>query len=448
MEQIDLDHKLEYKGYWWLPSDPDNRVAGVLTYYPNEKIVLELLGCFGEYSLAILTGKDEEDIIYGKTAESKEITLINNIRSLSLNFSADFPIVRYTCNYMVIGKHVEGLDEKCSYWATARIPELSNWCQPEAITTTMFFDKNHNSTMTNLSFSTKFRSRKDIINNVEVNENTTVKIKKGVRYNGDHFAPEVEQYSYLEIRKKGKTSIKEIVSDIFKFEQFLSLATLSIVKSSKITLHDKSTYQQEGGTRFYREIHFIHAFRERNNLQSAESKMFRNLFDYSTIKDVYPEIISKWYNEPIELAPIRYHLISSLEKKQLYGSVDFLIVIQALEGFCRRFRSKKYRKTHGLPERDYSDLFAMMGSLLDEFGNIELIQKCKIDKEAVVDSRNYYSHFMPKDKDSKALDGYELYKLTMRLRVLLVCCVLSLYGFDNSRINEIMKESHSKVLEL
>ena len=50
---------------------------------------------------------------------------------------------------------------------------------------------------------------------------------------------------------------------------------------------------------------------------------------------------------------IRCHLITSLEKKQLYGSVDFLIVIQALEGFCRRFRSRKYRKTHGLPERDY-----------------------------------------------------------------------------------------------
>lgn len=448
MKQIDLDQKLEYKGYWWLPSDPNNKVAGVLTYYPNEKIVLELLGCFGEYSLALLAGNDQEDTIYGKTAENKEITLINNIRSLKINFSADFPIVRYTCNYMVIGKHVKGLDEKRSYWAMARIPELSFWCKPEAIITTRFFDKNNNLKMTNLSFSTEFRSKKDVINSVKVNENTIVKIKKNVQYNGDHFAPEVEQYSYLEIRKNGKTSIKEIVSDIFMFEQFLSLATLSIVKSSKISLFDKSTYQQDGSTRSYREIHFIHAFRERNNLQSAESKMFGNLFDYSTIKDVYPEIIKKWFNEPIELAPIRNHLISSLEKKHLYGSVDFLIVIQALEGFCRRFRSRKYRKEHGLPERDFSDLFAMMGSLLDEFGEIDLVKKCNIDVKAVVDSRNYFSHFMPKQKDSKALDGYGLYKLTMRLRILLVCCVLSLYGFDNSRINEIMKESHSKVLEL
>ena len=448
MECIDLDHKLEYKGYWFLPSNPDNKVAGVLIYYPNEKIELELLGCFGEYSWNILDENDEEDIIYGKTAENKEITLIDNFRSLKINFSADFPIVRYTCSYMVIGKHVKGLDEKRSYWAKARIPELSFWCQPMAIATTMTFDKNNNSKMINMSFSAEFRSRKNDIISVKVNGDTTVKVKKAVRYNGDQFAPEVEQFSYLEIRKKEKSSIREIVSDIFMFEQFLSLATLSIVKCSKITLFDKSSYQRLGGTRLYREIHFIHAFRERNNLQSAESKRFRNLFEYSDIKDVYPAIIKKWYNEPIELAPIRDHLISSLENKHLYGSVDFLIVIQALEGFCRRFRSRKYRKEHGLPERDYSDLYAMMGSLLDEFGDIELILKCNIDKDAVVDSRNYYSHFMPKQKDSKTLDGYDLYELTMKLRILLICCVLSLYGFDNERINEILNKSDSNVLQL
>lgn len=448
MEKIDLDQKLEYKGYWWLPSDPDKRVAGVLTYYPNEKIVLELLGCFGEYSLAILTGKDQEDIIYGKTAESKEITLINNIRSLKLNFSADFPIVKYTCNYMVIGQHVKGLDEKRSYWATARIPELSYWCQPEAITTTMFFDKNHNSTKTNLLFSTESRSRKNIINRVKVDENTAVKIMKDVHYNGNHFAPEVEQFSYLEIRKKEKVSIKEILTDIFMFEQFLSLATLSIVKCSRLTLFDRNKYQRIEHIRLYRPIHIIHAFSERKNLEKVEEMSFRYLFDYNSIKDMYPEIIKKWYNEPTELAPIRHHLICSLEKKRYYSSVDFLIVIQALEGFCRRFRSKKYRKMHGLPERDYSDLLAIMGSLLDEFGNIELIQKCKIDKEAVVDSRNYYSHFMPKDKEPKALDGIELYELTMRLRILLICCVLSLFGFSNERINEVLKKSDSRVLRL
>lgn len=35
---------IEIKGYWWLPSSPDIAVAGILTYTPNESIVLELIG--------------------------------------------------------------------------------------------------------------------------------------------------------------------------------------------------------------------------------------------------------------------------------------------------------------------------------------------------------------------------------------------------------------------
>ena len=409
---------------------------------------MELLGCFDEYSWSILAETGEEAIISGKTSDGKDITLLNTFRSIRIKGGADFPIVRYTCDFLVIGTHVKGLDDKRNYWATARIPELTLWCQPKALNTTMFFGKNKTIERINVSFSTKFRSRKDVISRINVSDNTAIIIKKGVRYNGDHLAPEIEQYSYLEIRKKDKASIKEILADIFMFEQFLSFAMLSVVKCSKITLFDKNKYQQIENTRFYREIHIIHAFTERNNLQSPSLKAFRHLFDYNAIKDVYPAILKKWYNEPIELAPIRSHLISSLEKKQSYSSVDFLIIIQALEGFCRRFRCSRYRKENGLPERDYSDLIAMMGSLLSEFGDIELITKCEIDKDAVVDSRNYYSHFMPKQRDKKVFDGIELYELTIRLRILLICCTLNLFGFTNERINEILNESGSKVLEL
>ena len=65
-----------------------------------------------------------------------------------------------------------------------------------------------------------------------------------------------------------------------------------------------------------------------------------------------------------------------------------------------------------------------MDALLGEFEDIDLIKKCEIDIDAVVDSRNYYSHFMPMSKKSKVVDGIELYDLTIRLRILLVCCVL------------------------
>ena len=37
-KSIKLNEKLECKGYWWLPSKPENKIAGILTYTPNEKI--------------------------------------------------------------------------------------------------------------------------------------------------------------------------------------------------------------------------------------------------------------------------------------------------------------------------------------------------------------------------------------------------------------------------
>lgn len=39
-----MTEQIIIKGYWWLPSSPDTAVAGILTYTPNESIVLELVG--------------------------------------------------------------------------------------------------------------------------------------------------------------------------------------------------------------------------------------------------------------------------------------------------------------------------------------------------------------------------------------------------------------------
>lgn len=36
-----------YKGYWWLPSEPEEQIAGTLTIDPRGNVKLELYDCFG-----------------------------------------------------------------------------------------------------------------------------------------------------------------------------------------------------------------------------------------------------------------------------------------------------------------------------------------------------------------------------------------------------------------
>ena len=147
----------------------------------------------------------------------------------------------------------------------------------------------------------------------------------------------------------------------------------------------------------------------------------------------------------MELAPIRGHLISSLEKKKIYSSVDFLIVVQAIEGFYRRFRSAKYRKEHNIEGKASSKLHPMLTELLTEFSDIDLLKRNAIDIDAVVDSRIYFSHFMPKTNNLKAIDGWELLEEARKLRILLLCCVLSLLGFNNNQINDVLNQSNSRL---
>ena len=54
---------------------------------------------------------------------------------------------------------------------------------------------------------------------------------------------------------------------------------------------------------------------------------------------------------------------------------------------------------------------------------------------------------MPKTSKPKAADGVGLYTITCKLRVLLICCILSLSGFEHSQINEILNNSNSETIK-
>jgi len=70
--------KFELIGNWWLPSNPDNKIYGILTFDPDGDGQLTIYGVFGE---------DEDfrkemraDAILGDTYNDK-ITLINCIET-------------------------------------------------------------------------------------------------------------------------------------------------------------------------------------------------------------------------------------------------------------------------------------------------------------------------------------------------------------------------------
>lgn len=432
------------KGYWWLPATHENTVAGILTYTPNESIILELIGQLKPETSAIeeFINREEECAILGYSSDAKEISLINCYPSGgNLNFSCKFPIQRYNCQHLIIGTHITSLDTPHFFKTLINIPYLSLWATPNSIENTMFYEEK-----TINKYCISFRADKNHIDAVDLGD-FRLSLDGHVNYRGDYFEPKINQQTTVTLTNSLDYSLKDALKQIFLFEQFLSFATLKSLESSKIILYNKSKFQQfENGEKHYFPIEYIRVYKGNNTNQEeqiAEQRKF--LFKYDTIKDVFQLILKKWYQEQTDIAPIRHHLIECVRQKGSFSSVDFLIIIQAIECFWWRFRDADYKLKNNITVKKQTNLNTILESLINEFNEIEILKLSQINIKEVVDSRHYFSHFVPKTKKPFAKDGLELYNITNKIRKLLICCLLNFIGFDNSRIATIIKESDNNI---
>lgn len=429
-----LSEPFEYKGYWWKPDDPDNKVAGVLTYKPGESIVLELIGTFdkGNDAAMAFLNMSVESVIHGALENAKEVTLLKCHPSGSMNFSSFFPIIRYTCVYCFIGRHYSGMDEEGDFRMAVHFPELSYWCHPGILRETFMKNKEQKGQIVSFSFEALFGGK--TLADVELDEGYTIQLKAGVSLGSDSamLSNEIGQSSWLEISRNKKVSFNKLLSYVYKFEEFLSLATMRLVEFSEITIYDEDYYQElDNGEKHHHAIYFFSSHWKGKDIEKVDSIRF--LLGYDAITDRFGEIMRSWYTDMNDMRPVRNSLVDSLEKKRVFSSMDFLILARALDGYCIR---SKYK----------GSITNRMKTVIEKFSDITPIKRDNINVEELVDSRNYYAHFMPREGKQHILDGFDLHDMTQKVRRLVICCVLSDLGFENTVIDTIFNKSNSKYI--
>ena len=424
----------EYKGYWWKPDDPDNKVAGVLTYKPGESITLELIGTFDKENDAVVAflNKSEESVIHGALGNAKKVTLLKCHPSGSVNLSSFFPIIRYTCIYCFIGRCYSGMDEEGDFRMTVHFPELSYWCHPGVLRESFMKNKEQKGQIISLSFEALFGGK--TLADVELDDGYTIQLKAGASLGGDPalLSNEIGQSSWLEISRNEKVSFNQLLSHIYKFEEFLSIATMRVVESSEITIYDEEYYQEyNDGEKHHHGVYFFSSHWKGKDNEKVDTLKF--LFGYDDIKDRLGEMMRLWYADKNDMYPVRSNLVDSLEKKRVFSNMDFLILARALDGYCIR---SKYK----------GSITNRMKAVIEKFSDITRIKRDNINVEELVDSRDYYAHFMPRERKQHILDGFDLHGLTQKVRRLVICSVLSDLGMDNTAIDSIFKNSNSKFI--
>jgi hypothetical protein len=429
---------VEIKGYWFLPDDPENRVAGILTYLPNEKITLELIGSFKDPHNYLLALSDEDskrsDIILGESSDAKSITLLNCSSFGTLNFSCSFPMQKFSVQYCLQGKHLTGLQDAAFNQVTVKMPGLTKWVNHYCVKYSIPF-KNNRMNGFNLSYD---RDNSNLVS-IHLDNNIDLELEFTCSPPATPHDEEllVRKAYQLNILSKSNLPFRDLLSQVSKFKSFLTLGTLTSIGYQSIELYSPAEYQElRDGEKIYHPINLYYNQLDKVNTDTINAKDF--LFTYDHIEASFEDVIKNWYGFDDLMAPIIKHLIESIQKRKIFNTGDFLIVVQALEGYATRFRPNIPAK------KKFPILIEQLTFLHDEFSYVQLVKNTPLDLDIVVNSRHYYSHFFPK-ANAHVASGIELYELTQKLKVILVCCVLSQAGFAQNDIINIMKAYRDRV---
>ncbi len=417
-----------YKGKWWIPPNPDNKVSGYLTIQPNGVVKLELIGAFEQEEKGFEFER-EDTVIYGHCLatnnHAKVISLFDCHAASTWNPSLPFTITRYTCRYALIGIHMETMNAAAFFKAQIHYDELTYWCPPKSI--------RWGHSESEISFAVKTaEDETSTLATIHLDDGSTLNLKGNGNYNHPKdFAIYADQLTCLEVLKEDM-SADEAMMMARQMERFLSLATLLPVEHTEIWLYSKEKCQTgEKGEIYYHAIELV-TYLYKDKPDKIQDHNF--LFKHEDVADVFPDMFKRMYTSK-NISLIWTLLLDSLEKKRIFTSNDFLLVAQALDGFAKRFRTGKHIGNE-------------FTELRDEFRDIGRLNLTDEDLREAAGSRNYYSHVLRVDlkEDKKAQDGLKLYDLMGRLRVLLICCVLDFLEMDHAKINQVLNGCNSQVV--
>lgn len=420
-----MTENVDIKGIWWLPETPECKIAGVLLHEPMGETKLDLIGEFRPNDwLHSFNETKGEDVIWGLSSENKEITLFQNYPFATKNSSCPFPIMHYDCQFLIIGKHIQSLKEDGQYSARILFDELSFWYSPNIIRTKLNEKE--------LAFVSSLDNSQATIE-IQVTDSINFSFEPQLTVSQDDMGQttHLAQSTDLVISFTKPVSLQFILNVVKEFELFLSVATLSHVQCKRFYIYDNSQDVEFGGKQKIEIIH--HYFRE---AFKPNKKFFNYLFTYDSIKEQLSNVLQKWYATE-DIMPIRSHLVDSLNRHGVFSSTDFLIVVQAIEGFYYRFR-----------QNNNESLKTIIEDLTKEFSDVKCVEFEDGDCQKIVDSRHYFTHLLPPGKKSHVVQGAELQNLDFKLRKLLLCCVLNFMGFDNSTINTFVAKSNNHYLRM
>lgn len=460
-----MNNKIKIEGEWYLPTSRGSRVHGTLTFDPQEGTELELYGSLSDD--AFIHEFRDQEIILGLTSDSKQVTLngCNMTKSTGATLVQEGESGKskttYSIRFLLIGLHVDSIDDLKFNQISSDIFNLGEWVGISGF-------KRPNITPEKIKkreVTVDYKLPESI--DFEIDSNTKGQFNFISNYSGlsrYQKSVTISQRVELQVTSSIEKTIIELLKYIITFQNFLTLALYKSTYPLSISLSsDKHKNDYEDGQVFKKSIKLF--FSSRNFRLNDKPKFdIEMIFDYGRIQDDFPFIIKNWYAKYELLEPAFDLVFEQFYNGNRFTINTFLNLAQSAETFHARVHNhtrisrEQYKKMkedilsvtspdyHGWLNDQFNfgnnlNLHARLTELTEKYSN-RILDKILGDMAQFVlnvkHSRNYYTHYS-NDGGKKALKGGQLYYLSERLKILLVCSFLIESGFDKAKMSSYLE---------
>lgn len=457
------------EGYWWIQGREDNRVAGTLSFDPENRAVLKLLGLTRElgpaFAAALSGGHRPVETIYGVTKNGKPVTLLRAFNVQSSLRMPGIPTETWKSNLLVVGLHISD-EEKDEVFSKSyvRFDGIEEWLGHRPFTRKHDLKNRRVTIVADKPPETHFAEHADF-------KVTTVGSIYSSNEPATHYT--LDHYSQLGIEPPSPKSLNWHLSRAVRLQELASLCSGHHLTMLGFELQGPE--EKIGDTARPVEVHFYSALA--NDDTERRPRHETPLISGPELISFNADAVQSWFDQYEIFNPAIALFFTVTGQKQMFTNIRLLLAIQALEVFHRRttsdgvmddqefdaFYSKlvaaipdpenkrmkekllgtcRYLNELSLGQR----LRAIVADLTASFGHTPpAFSKRNIRK--LVDTRNYYTHFS-KDLESKGTKGGgEMYWASRRIVLLLSLLFLQRLGVTAAELTRLL-ERHQEFSRL
>jgi len=445
-------------GHWWLPSNPERRVAGILTYSPIEGVTLDLKGAFTD-SLPLGQQFLSYRIINGVAEHGRPFTLCD-CAELSSNLAGGLASTiasTFAVRFAIEGACFQQAEEIVFHKFSINYSLIDEW--------TPLLPCNES--------PVEAEDRQWIIN-----YGGLAPIHAQVGSSKLTFGSQL--HKSFGLSKLSVTAVPLFISSTvepmslddylvkteFLVRCFLMLALGQTVFPQIVSAKSHAIVQRLlSGTEF--EIDLPIYFRV-GPIELEPLRRSEVLLEFKDVADNFESYLQNWFARMAVLRPVCELYFGTMTNSQMYVQHVFLSLAQALETYHRRTRGGIYMDgptwkpiqeslVRALPQsldKNFRDDLKRKLHYLPQFSLRKRLKELAVEYEeitrgvirdtgsfvgAVVDNRNYLTHY---DKQPENQCGVgDMHELSTKMRCLLDCCLLTEMGMDKRKVAEVMGKS-------